>query len=62
MSFISYKCVVGEVGSYFQLAVTFFLISPYQTRDNVGPQFIFDPLSISLDPPLATYIVKGCAA
>ena len=43
---ISYKCVVGEVGSYFQLAVTFFshfLVSPYQTRDNVVPQFIFDP-------------------
>ena len=43
MSFISYKCVVGEVGSNFQLAVTFFLVSPYETRDNVGPQFIFDP-------------------
>ena len=24
MYFISYKCVVGEVGSYCQLAVTFF--------------------------------------
>ena len=45
MYFISYKCMVGEVGSYCQLAVTFFffLVSPYQTRDNVVPQFIFDP-------------------
>ena len=43
MYFISYKCVVGEVGSYCQLAVSFFLVSPYQTRDNVVPQFIFDP-------------------
>ena len=46
MYFISYKCVVGEVGSYCQLAVTFFfffLVSPYQTRDSVVPQFIFDP-------------------
>ena len=44
MYFISYKGVVGEVGSYCQLAVTFFffLVSPYQTRDNVVPQFIFD--------------------
>ena len=41
---ISYKCVVGEVGSYCQLVVIFFfLVSPYQTRDNVVPQFIFDP-------------------
>ena len=32
MYFISYKCIVGEVGSYFQLAVTFFFDSPYQTR------------------------------
>ena len=34
MYFISYKCVVGEVSSYCQLAVTFFfffLVSPYQT-------------------------------
>ena len=40
MYFISYK------GSYCQLAVTsffFFFVSPYQTRDNVVPQFIFDP-------------------
>ena len=46
MYFISYKCMVGEVGSYCQLAVAFlklFLVSPYQTRDNVVPQFIFDP-------------------
>ena len=43
MYFISYKCVVSEVGSYCQLAVTIFLVSPYQTRDNVVPQFIFDP-------------------
>ena len=45
MYFISYKCVVGEVGSYCQLVVTFFffMVSPYQTRDNVVPQFIFDP-------------------
>ena len=43
MYFISYKCVVGEVDSYCQLAVTFFLVSPYQTRDNVVPRFIFDP-------------------
>ena len=55
MYFISYKCVIGEVGSYCQLAVTFFFfVSPYQTRDNVVPQFIFDPpLSKSLDLPLA---------
>ena len=53
MYFISYKCVVGEVGSYFQLAVTFFFGLTYQTRDNVVPQFIFDPpFSVSLDPPL----------
>ena len=44
MYFINHKCMVGEVGSYCQLAVTFFfLVSPYQTRDNVVPQFIFDP-------------------
>ena len=44
MYFISYKCVVSEVGSYFQLAVTFFfLVSPYENRDNVVPQFIFEP-------------------
>ena len=47
MYFISYKCVVGEVGSYCQLAVIFFfpffLVSPYQTRDGVVPQFIFYP-------------------
>ena len=47
MYFISYKCVVGEVDNYCQVAVTFFffffLVSPYQTRDNVLPQFIFDP-------------------
>ena len=48
MYFISYKCMVGEVGSYYcQLAVAFFflffLVSLYQTRDNVVPQFIFDP-------------------
>ena len=35
--------MVGEVGSYCQLAVTFFFVSPYQTRENVVPQFIFDP-------------------
>ena len=30
---ISDKCIVGEVDSYCQLAVTFFvLVSPYQTR------------------------------
>ena len=46
MYFISYKCMVGEVGSYCQLAVLFFLVSPYQTRDNVVPRFIFD-----LPPP-----------
>ena len=45
MYFISYKCVVGEVGSYCQLVVTFFLVSPYQTRNNVVPQLNFDPLS-----------------
>ena len=56
MYFISYKCVVGEVGSYCQLAVTFFfLVSLYQTRDNVVPQFILTLLSISLDPPLLHY-------
>ena len=56
MNFISYKCVVGEVGSYCQLAVTFFfffLVLLYQTRDNVVPQFIFDP------PPF--YIKSGSA-
>ena len=31
MYFINDKCVVDEVGSYCQLAVTFF-VSPYQTR------------------------------
>ena len=47
MYIVSFKCVVGEVGSYCQLAVSFlffvFLVSPYQTRANVVPQFIFDP-------------------
>ena len=44
MYFISYKCVVGEVGSYCQLAVTFFFFGlTLSNRDNVVPQFIFDP-------------------
>ena len=41
MHFINDKCVVGEVGSYCQLAVTlFFFTSPYQIRDNLVPQLI----------------------
>ena len=35
MQFTYYKCIAGEVGSYCQLVVTFFFVSPYQTRDNV---------------------------
>ena len=36
--------VAGEVGSHCQMVVTFFiLVSPYQTRDNVVPQFISAP-------------------
>ena len=57
MQFISYKCVTGEVamGSCCRLTVTFFLlVSPYQTRNNVVPQFILTPLSISLDLPLVS--------
>ena len=37
--FISDKCVVGEVGSYCQLAVTFFW-SHLTKPDDVVPQFI----------------------
>ena len=46
MYFISDKCVVGEVGSYCQSAgcdFLFFLVSSYQTRDNVVLQFILTP-------------------
>ena len=39
MYFISDKCIVSEVGSYGQLTMTFFfLVSPYQTRDNIVSQ------------------------
>ena len=51
MYFVSDKCIVGGVGSYCQLLSAdcdLFLISP----DNVVPQFILTPLSISLDPLL----------
>ena len=53
MYFISNKCVVGEVGSYCKLAVTFFGVSSYQTRE-CSASVHFDPppplpLSISLD-------------
>ena len=42
MYFISYKCIVGEVGSYCQLVMTFFW--SYLTKpDNVVPQFILTP-------------------
>ena len=52
MYFISDKYVVGEVGSYCQLAVTFLFCLTLPTQTNVVPQFILTPLSISLDPPL----------
>ena len=45
---INYKYVVGEVGSYCQLVVTFFfLVSPYQTRQCSAIYFILIPLSKS---------------
>ena len=51
MCFIIDKHVVGKVGSYCQLAVTFFfLVSPYQTRQCSA----LTPFSINLDPPLKT--------
>ena len=47
MYFISDKCVVGKVGSYCQLAVTFLYILYFLFRltkpDNVVPQFILTP-------------------
>ena len=52
MYFISDKCVVGGVGSYCQLAVTFFgLTLPNQRQCSASVHFE-PPLSISLDPPL----------
>ena len=44
MYFISYKCIVGEVGSYCQLAMIFFFFWSHLTKPaNVVPQFHFDP-------------------
>ena len=44
MYFISYKCVVGEVGSYCQLAATLLFFWSHLTKpDNVVLQFILTP-------------------
>ena len=59
MYFISYKFVVGEVGCYCQVAVTFFW-SHLTKPGNVVSQFILTPLSISLDSLVFHFANSQC--
>ena len=54
MNFVSDKYVVGEVGNYCQLTVTYFWSHLIKPDNACSASVHFDSLAISLDPPLET--------